>query len=302
MPRTCPNCHAPLPAFRVPECPECNAKVNDRGEQPATTHGTRIEPVVEILENSASARSPTTRESRPSDTPPEEQPFRPTQRPPSAILCVLDDGQDTGELIRLRKNRIVIGRTEGDVVIPNDGLMSGEHLELVRQQTATGWRWWARDLNSTNGTFARVVKANINPNQEFLIGSRRYRVHLPALTQEADDEPKETKAWSTSSSIDPQDFFPALVEIRPNCEEIRLPIKKMDVSLGSDPKQCQLVIADDPFIAAKHARIMRDAKGRWQIHASKSKNGIWLRIREVPIDEIAELQVGEQRLLVRVSR
>src|SRR6266404_8729174 len=39
----------------------------------------------------------------------------PVERPPVGVLCVLDDGKLNGEWVRLRADRTVIGRTEGDV-------------------------------------------------------------------------------------------------------------------------------------------------------------------------------------------
>ncbi len=56
--------------------------------------------------------------------------FRPSLRPPMAILCAYDDGQDTGETVRIRVPSFVIGRTAGDLVIPHDGGMSSRHAEI----------------------------------------------------------------------------------------------------------------------------------------------------------------------------
>src|SRR5271157_4341310 len=44
--------------------------------------------------------------------------FRPTVRPPVAVLTVCDDGKLDGEVIRIRDQRFVIGRSEGDLKIP----------------------------------------------------------------------------------------------------------------------------------------------------------------------------------------
>src|SRR5262249_21230225 len=41
-------------------------------------------------------------------------PYRPTLRPPTMLLTVLDDGKGDGEVLRLRAERFVIGRSEGD--------------------------------------------------------------------------------------------------------------------------------------------------------------------------------------------
>src|SRR5207244_10614612 len=76
----------------------------------------------------------------------EVQPERPGQRPPMALLVILDDGRQDGERVRLRGDRTVIGRSEGDVRIPHDLAISGRHAELVRQKTGHGHRWFLADL------------------------------------------------------------------------------------------------------------------------------------------------------------
>src|SRR5262249_23906879 len=55
---------------------------------------------------------------------PETPLYRPSRRPTTGLLTVFDDGRDEGEQIRLRGDRFIIGRTEGDLVIPHDGLLS----------------------------------------------------------------------------------------------------------------------------------------------------------------------------------
>ena len=62
------------------------------------------------------------------------RPYRPTQRPPLALLIALDDGKGDGEVVRLRTDRFVIGRTEGDLLIPHDQQISGRHVEITRQR------------------------------------------------------------------------------------------------------------------------------------------------------------------------
>src|SRR4051812_21740842 len=64
----------------------------------------------------------------------EAQRDRPVQRPPMAQLCIFDDGATDGEWIRLRADRTVIGRTEGDVLIPHDGQIANPHTEILRER------------------------------------------------------------------------------------------------------------------------------------------------------------------------
>ena len=44
-----------------------------------------------------------------------------------ALLVVIDDGANEGEVVRIRKDEFKIGRSEGDLVIPHEKLMSSSH-------------------------------------------------------------------------------------------------------------------------------------------------------------------------------
>ena len=106
---------------------------------------------------------------------PEPKVERPVQRPPMAMLCILDDGKTDGEWHRLRADRCVIGRVEGDIQIPHEALMSARHAEITRQRVKDGIRWVLTDLKSTNGSYVRVGKTVLRHNQEVILGSGRYR-------------------------------------------------------------------------------------------------------------------------------
>ena len=65
----------------------------------------------------------------------QEQPYRPTVRPPAAILIMCDDGENSGEVFRLRSDRFIIGRTEGDLQLPDDEQISSRHVAPRRAHT-----------------------------------------------------------------------------------------------------------------------------------------------------------------------
>jgi hypothetical protein len=85
-------------------------------------------------------------------------PYRPTLRPPVALLTVLDDGKNDGEVLRLRTDRFVIGRSEGDFNIRHDTLISARHLEITRHRAGDQYRWVLTDLQTTNGLFIRCSR------------------------------------------------------------------------------------------------------------------------------------------------
>jgi pSer/pThr/pTyr-binding forkhead associated (FHA) protein len=217
-----------------------------------------------------------------------------------AVLCVHDDGSDEGEVFRLRTDRVVIGRSEGDVVIPHDSMMSGRHAELTRQLEDGRMRWYLTDLQSTNGTYVRVSHAVLKHGQDLLLGSRRYRFlgalqDLPML--ETEEHPKGTQGWQ---SVSPADLTPSLVElVNANETGRRYPLPQKEQWVGRDPRQAGVVIADDPLLSPRHARVYQGRK-RWHIENAGSVNGIWLRVQHLPLEGTCYFQLGEQRFSVRV--
>ena len=101
--------------------------------------------------------------------------FRPRFRPPMLVLHVWDDDGADCEVIRLYGERFVIGRTEGDLVIPHDPGISRQHVELVRERGAGRWIWTLRDLQSSHGTFVRIQELALNHGQILLMGCGRYQ-------------------------------------------------------------------------------------------------------------------------------
>ena len=114
-------------------------------------------------------------------------PFRPTARPPVAVLTVFDDGRTDGEVIRIREPRFIIGRTEGDLRIPLDGRMSARHVEITHQNVGGLHRWVVTDLQSTHGMFVRVSRTVLADKAEILVGNGRYRFDAPQADAGHDD-------------------------------------------------------------------------------------------------------------------
>jgi hypothetical protein len=202
--------------------------------------------------------------------------FRPSLRPPMAILCAYDDGSHAGETVRIRVPSFVIGRTAGDLIIPHDGGISGRHAEIARRSVDGRHRWSLRDLGSSNGTFVRAARAAIVDGQELLIGGVRYRFELPGGSP-----------------------APRIVEIGPRGNGAAFAIAEPEIWIGRDPRLCAIVL-DRPWIGTRQAVIRARRAGRWIIEKGDSGDGVWLRIEEVELGRGGEFQCGEQRFLVRV--
>jgi len=159
-------------------------------------------------------------------------------------------------------------------------------------------------LQSTNGTFARVSKAVLKPNQVLYIGSRRYAYQSPdggsaAPPAEATgDTANMTKLWQ---AVVPEAAASTawLSELGTDSEQ-RLPMTAPECWLGSDRQQCQIVL-DDPMVDARHARLFQDDQGKWYIEDDKSTNGVWAQIDRIGLGKGGYFQCGEQRFLFQLS-
>jgi hypothetical protein len=235
----------------------------------------------------------------------ETQPFRPTVRPPIGLLHVFDDGEETGEDVRVRVGSFVIGRVEGDLVIPHDAGISGRHAEILRRVENGAAAWLLRDLNSTNGTFVRAATVALHHDQELLIGGRIFRFASPAqgpdAAEAANAEAIVTRKWegmSRGGIARASSTPPALVEVAAGSVARSYALTGGEVWLGRDPRRCSIVV-DDPTVDPRHARVYRDERGRWVIANERSRNGLWARVREVSLGRGGYFQCGEQRFFFK---
>jgi pSer/pThr/pTyr-binding forkhead associated (FHA) protein len=264
--------------------------------------GTRLENVEDLRRQIAARSGAPQREAAPSAPASSVLTFRPVHRPPMALLTVLFDGREEGEIVPLRTDRTVIGRTEGDVLVPHDNMVSSRHAEITRLFDKGRWRWYLTDLDSTNGTYARVTTALLKHEQDFLLGGRRYRFDAApqaAQTEGPSAAPAQaggTRGWQ---SVNPTDVLPSFVEVKPNGTGQRYFIDQDEHWIGSDQDQASIVLAEDPMVSPRHARIYKDTKGRWVLENANSVNGVWLRIHKIPIEGAGQFQLGEQRFLLK---
>ena len=259
------------------------------------------------------ARGPgdrTLREAAPAaqtDRAPGEAPvFRPTSRPPMGLLHVLDDGDTSGEVVRIRAGSYVIGRVEGNLIIPHDSGMSGRHAEIFRRDDGGGmWSWLLRDLGSTNGTFVRASSVALSRDQEFMVGGRLFRFDSPPpgpAVEDASPASNATRKWEVPTrpgAGGPGSTGAALVEISKGAADRRHSLTEGEYWLGRDPKVCSIVV-DDPYVDSRHARVYRDERGHWVVANDRSRNGLWGRVSEVGIGRGGYFQCGEQRFLFKV--
>lgn len=300
-----PGLQQPSPKERVATCLETDEDVLDAlRESVASPLARPGAPVAARIPTTPIVAGPPPVPGAPAPQQPSAAVYRPSLRPPMAILVACDDGKSEGERFRLRDGRFVIGRTEGDLVIPHDGMISSRHVEITRQSVGGQHRWIVTDLQSTNGLFVRISRTPLCDQSELLVGKGRYRLLAPANDGAATSDyvPPEnarntTQAWGADPGAP---AIPSLVELVGNSYANRVPLVAGEYWIGADPS-CGICRANDPYCEARHARLARDAKGGWHVVANKTVNGLWFRMPQVVCESVVQFQIGEQRFRLRTG-
>jgi pSer/pThr/pTyr-binding forkhead associated (FHA) protein len=90
------------------------------------------------------------------------------------LTIIAGDGVD-GNAFLLKGDGAVVGRESGDIQFPEDGYVSGSHLEISFRDGA----YRLTDMNSSNGTFIKLEQdEHIGTGTFILVGQQLFRVEL----------------------------------------------------------------------------------------------------------------------------
>lgn len=219
--------------------------------------------------------------------------FRPALRPPVPVLTVLDDGSmDHGEDVRLRRERLSIGRLSGDVQLPNDSAVSASHAEIRRTPWKGGCQWHLHDLDSVNGTFVRCLRAVLHENAILILGSRRFRLRNPLRPRAVQPSVAETNQLDGRHI--PETVWPVLAEASTKAGAVEVPLRAERLVIGRSGGGADIEL-DDPLLANTHATLKRMRDGSWMITSETTRNGIWVSVSAVALTSFCFFRCGEQR-------
>ena len=242
------------------------------------------------------------REQRDAATPKKERPFRPLLRPPVADLTVCDDGRNSGEVIRIRDEQFVVGRTEGDLVLPFDELLSSRHFAINRHHVKGSWRWVVTDLQSRNGLFFRILKAPLNPGTQFLIGSGcyEYQVVQQASPETSTLDPRQAETQKFLAAAKPGTGY--ITEVIKDGIGARMTLEKQSYRIGSSTEN-DFIRSNDRFTKSVHATLTRSERGTWVLENAGSFNGVWISLPQLSVRKggRCDFQAGEQRFRLSVG-
>ena len=90
------------------------------------------------------------------------------------LTVIVGYGVD-GAAYALQTETINVGRERGDIVFPDDGYVSGSHLQV----THVDGNYFLEDLGSSNGTFLKIRDArDVTSGSFVLMGQQLFRLEL----------------------------------------------------------------------------------------------------------------------------
>jgi len=209
-----------------------------------------------------------------------------------SLVVVRPDGSH-GESKPLEKQVTVLGRVEGDIVFPDDTLISRKHARFTVADDSV----YVEDMNSANGVFWRLRNPHtLKDGDIVLMGRQMFRFTAPVKKDEkppekGKDAKKDDKAAPAATA--------ELVRLLPGgVEEQRFPLQAGENILGRT--RGTITFPQDAYLSSQHARI-RFEGGKFIVADMNAANGTFIGVREkTKLSESDIVLLGHQ--LLRISK
>jgi pSer/pThr/pTyr-binding forkhead associated (FHA) protein len=219
------------------------------------------------------------------------------------VIITKEGGEGASYAIR---DRLDIGRTEGEVIIGADRYLSPRHARLVcRSEPGKPPELVLVDLGSTNGIYLRLGRegsreVTLEDQDLFLVGQQVLKFEAVRDAEEglAPATQHGTLLFGTPSVPRYARLSQRTVE---GVTRDVFHIQKAETVLGRESGD--IVFTDDPFLSRRHASVKFDPEGRrFVLTDLGSSNGTFVQIRgQVTIKSGDQFRIGQQLFRVDLS-
>jgi pSer/pThr/pTyr-binding forkhead associated (FHA) protein/DNA-directed RNA polymerase subunit RPC12/RpoP len=269
----CLDCGQPLAAEKPGEvtCPSCGAPV----QAGFRFCGICGKPV-------AGSAAPTPRHGAIPTVPPMPAVAPPAPRATRIRLALVRSDGVPGQILAVEKDEALCGRTEGDLLLPDDTTISPRHARF----TVMGGVLRVEDLGSVNGTFVRLKEGRaLAVGDEFRVGRQLLRLEPLPRPPRAED-PAGTRTWGTK---DPGYRLRLSQLLEGGGLGEVFPLREGENLLGREAGE--VTFPGDRYVSARHARLDVTADGV-RLTDTGSSNGTYVKIAGA-----MELSIGDQLLV-----
>lgn len=297
--KACPRCQAASPS-RAAFCRFCGYRYGDAGQamppqsMPVGALGPTAPPpsaarpaVVDKVDDTVGRQRVVPASEAPGGVPRSSSDAR--------IVAIQRDGTD-GESYQLGAPQTDLGRTEGDIRLPDDPYLSPRHLRLFERNNS----WFLRDLDSINGTYVRIREpVTLRDGDMILVGQQVLRFERLGQGEEPAGPACLQGVLAFGTPEVPR--FARLTQY--TTEGVGRDVHYLyrdETVLGRE--NGDIVFTDDPFLSRRHASIQMDrSQDTIVLRDLGSSNGTAIRfVGERPLEHRDEFRVG--RHLFRFER
>ncbi len=213
-----------------------------------------------------------------------------------SLVVVRPDGSH-GEAKTLAKPVNVLGRVEGDILFPDDTLISRKHARFTVEDDGV----IAEDLGSANGVFWRLRNPHtLEDGDIVLMGRQMFRFY--AKKKDGDKPAEKAKDAKDAKKDDKAGPPPAgeLVRLMPGgVEEQRFPLQAGENILGRT--RGTLTFPQDAYLSSQHARIKFES-GKFVVEDMNAANGTFIAVHDKKkLGEGDIVLLGHQLLRITAS-
>ena len=237
----------------------------------------------------------------------------PKPHPQRAVLIFLSNGSSK-EMVKLRKDATIIGRSKGDILI-NDSEVSSTHCQI---QEIDGC-YNIFDMNSTNGTYVnnqRIVKARLKPGDIITIGDTSIRFtlrdedqvkHVSTVFKLAQSDLSESssliKTMIEGELNNDEGSGIQIAAIYPNGKEEELFFSQKVIYIG---RASSFGMFDkDPEISRRHLLIKLSNSGEIFIEDQESTNGSFINGKKIKgmhqVSPTDKVRIGDTFLYIKAT-
>lgn len=204
------------------------------------------------------------------------------------LVVVVEDGSD-GKAFDLKGPVVVVGRTEGDVILFDDPYVSPRHARILERDG----QWLIQDLHSTNGVYLRLRgRRPLESGDLILLGSQVLQFQLVS------DEERQLGAASQHGT--------RVFGSKPVTRLARLDQRTVSGLVGDiyyvyrdetilGRETGDIVFTSDAFLSRRHAALRREpATSRFHLEDLDSSNGTYVAIgRETALETGDRVRIGQ---------
>ncbi len=213
----------------------------------------------------------------------------------TVTLTLLDDSGSALQHFERSSPDTTIGRQDGDIRFPDDGVLSPLHAKISWEHDALV----VRDLGSRNGTWVFLEAPHrLLDGDLLLIGSQVIRFRRLGYPG---PHPPDADATRRMGSLIPSADIASLSQLRSDgsVRDVIQLSPGRDVTIGRE--QGDWVFPYDPSMSARHAQV-RSEDADFVVVDADSRNGIAIAARgDMPLRHHSRILVGDKLLRIELS-